>query len=163
MKKAATYSSHIPALLHVLGRTTGSVLELGAGYFSTPLLHWYCVPRGRMLVTLDNDEKYFQAVSSFASGTHTIKLVEDWDKIDEAGMMWSVVFIDHGPSERRAVDLMRFADRALYIVVHDTDGRNDKHYHLRDLWKEFKYLSSYTMHRPHTTVVSNFCEIGEIC
>jgi hypothetical protein len=39
--------------------------------------------------------------------------------VDEFSTEWAVVFIDHGPDERRVVDARRLASRAEFVVVHD--------------------------------------------
>lgn len=166
MKKAAHYSSHFPALLWALSHTAGDVLEMGGGLFSTPLLHYFCVPRGRQLVTVDNDQKWLENVCSFEHPLHRLVLTNNWDAADweqPVGKLWDVVFIDHAPREQRRVDLLRYADRARFIVIHDTNGRQDRHYHLMELWPQFKYAYHYGKFFPQTTIVSNFAPIVDIC
>jgi len=162
MKKYHHYSSHFPALLHVLSRTTGDVLELGTGLFSTPLLHYMCVPRGRKLVSVDNDPKWLDNVRGFECDLHELILTDDW-KLTQLERAWDVVFVDQAPASARRESVIQFSNLAKFIVVHDTNGRQDKHYHLREVWKSFKYLSYYGDVFPATTVVSNFEPIGEIC
>ena len=161
MKKAQHFSSHLPALIHTLAKTTGDVLELGTGLFSTPFLHYLCVPKKRLLVSVYNNQKYYESVLCFEHEYHKIIYTEDW-AIPDLVRQWSVVFIDHGPPEQRRVDLLRFADLATYIVVHDTNGRQDTHYHFSTAWQDFKYVYTYNKFFPATTIVSNSMEIGDV-
>ena len=52
--------SHLPILLRAMKATTGPVLELGAGIYSTPILHALCQIEGRKLVTYESDPEFFE-------------------------------------------------------------------------------------------------------
>lgn len=156
------FGSHIPVLLKCLSLTSGDVLELGTGIFSTPLLHWLCSPNRRRLFSYENDAKYLDLydLCSYEDEYHQIILVDDWDKIDLA-QPWDVAFIDHKPAERRRVDLLRLANYAKYIIVHDSGWREEKHYHYKDIFPVFKYRYDYTAYRPNTTVLSNLVDLSD--
>src|SRR3990172_1807611 len=100
MKFSVRYGSHLPLLMRVMEITTGPVLELGAGIFSTPVLHWLCTRDHRQLVSMDNDPRFFKWAGGFANQYHKLELVDDWDKAD-IERAWDVVLVDHSPSERR--------------------------------------------------------------
>lgn len=162
MKKYHHYSSHFPALMHAVSRTDGAVLELGAGLFSTPLLHYMCVPRGRRLVSVENNARWFDSVKGFECELHKLILTDDWNT-PEIQQNWDVVFVDQAPPLARRDSILRFAHLAKYIVIHDTNGRQDRHYHLREIWPLFKHVEYYGKVFPATTIVSNFEPIGKIC
>lgn len=131
--------------------TDGPVLEFGAGYASTPILHWLCWEKGRPLMTYESDPFWYEFARKFQSRYHRIRLVDDWDKLDNTKPV-SVVFIDH-LEDRRVKDIIRFKDVADYIVIHDTDDH--RHYGFDEAWSHFKYVYHWKGCSPWTTVVSN--------
>jgi hypothetical protein len=156
--------SHLPILIKVLRLTDGPVLELGTGLFSTPFLHWACYPN-RKLVSYENKEEFFntwnfddkrEAVNDYSY--HQRYLVTDWDKID-ISERWGVVLVDHNPGPRRRDEIKRVANNADYIVVHDTDDKNDWYYKYAEYFPLFKYRWDSKIY-PRTTVLSNFFEIS---
>lgn len=119
--------------MEVMNRTNGDVLELGAGVFSTPVLHWMCKKMQRRLMTIENDEKWFNFCRKpFQFGHnrplhHRFIFVKSWDDADKyINRKWDVVLIDHSPSERRIVEIRKLANLANYIVIHDSDPHKDK-------------------------------------
>jgi hypothetical protein len=54
VKHGDGYGTHVPLLAAVIsGAYVGPILELGTGYFSTPLLHQMCKATGQTLYSLD--------------------------------------------------------------------------------------------------------------
>ena len=167
-----TYSTHLPYLLEAVRRTTGPVLELGAGAGWTPALHEECVGK-RLLITVDSD---FDWLARAAEATHarrvdidvgSFMLVGDTAHhfeccVDPAATkwidiyLWAVVFVDHSPGETRGKAINRARDRAEYVVVHDTE---DLGYGIEELLSTFKYRKDFRRARPWTTVVSMTKEI----
>lgn len=156
MTPRKTYTTHISTLLVALQATNGKVIELGGGQSSTPLLHWVCKAADRKLVTYESDETYYQYERTFRSPMHSIRKVSDWDdvEIEPAG----VVFVDHLPPERRAIEAIRFKDVADLIVIHDTE-RDCSQYHTRRIWPHFKYQYTWKEGRPWTSIVSNKIDV----
>jgi hypothetical protein len=66
-----------------------------------------------------------------------------------------VVLVDHNPGPRRKEEVRRLAYNADYIVIHDTNGRNDWYYHFTEVFPLFKYRYDTKGVYPQTTVVSN--------
>jgi hypothetical protein len=81
---------------------------------------------------------------------------DDWASADFESKHWGVIFIDHSPHQRRGIELVRLKDHADFIVVHDTEPRQEKRYHVAEGLASFKYRSDDIRVVPHTTVVSNF-------
>jgi hypothetical protein len=70
-----SWGSHIPFLIDVFNNSVGSVLELGIGVFSTPLLHSLCIDNKRMLVSYENNPEFFNMHATFVNEFHQIKAV----------------------------------------------------------------------------------------
>jgi hypothetical protein len=117
-------------------RTSGSILELGVGWYSTPLLHEIAVAQDRWLVTADNQEAWFNQFKGLGHTTkqpngHLMVLVGSWLELFEMTVIhqssrpWGLVLVDQGqPIEReyavrKLVTMPQFRD-AVY-VLHDTE------------------------------------------
>jgi hypothetical protein len=159
LKLHKNWSTHNTVLIDVLENSTGDVLEVGSGPFSTPLLHWICKKMNRRLLTYENFKYYFDFAKTFTSKNHRIRFVEDWDKID-IKTRYGVVFLDHAPQERRGIDALRFKDVADYIVMHDTE--TDKCFKVEDIVKQFKYSYTWKECRPWTTILSNTKDLSNL-
>ena len=148
-------------LISTVNKTEGPVLEVGAGLFSTPLLHWICKYRNQKLMTLENNKEYYDFAKKFQSKLHKIKLIENLDNFP-INKHWGVVFIDHDmPYQRRGEDALRFKDSADYIVLHDTDL--EKQYGYDKIWSDFKYRHDWKDYSPGwTTVVSNLKSLSDL-
>lgn len=112
------YGSHLPALVTCVMATTGPVLELGMGYFSTPILHEICKAQGRRLVSTESDAGFAPVFADFAADFHALKVYPHELPDSLFSEPWSVVLIDHSFERRRAADGARFKD-AEFIVAHD--------------------------------------------
>jgi hypothetical protein len=154
---AKEVSTHNPMLIRTILISEGPVLEIGAGIYSTPLLHWLCKMMGRKLVTYENNPDYYQYAKRFISLGHHIRPIKNWDEMDFK-THWGVILMDHNPDPRRVIDVINFKNNADYIVIHDTD-REDK-YHMEKAWPHFKYRYTWKDCRPWTTVVSNFKDLS---
>lgn len=172
MKKISAHmhiggGSHLPILMRIMNITDGPVLELGMGLFSTPYLHWACYEQKRKLVSCENKNAFYNMFifddyreKDNGYDYHEMKFVIDWDKVNISGH-WSVVLVDHNPGPRRKVEVARLADSADYVVVHDTNGRNDWYYHFTEVFPLFKYRYD-TKFCPQTTVLSNFKDLTNL-
>jgi len=61
--------------------------------------------------------------------------------------------VDHRPGERRKHEIGRLSQSANLIVVHDTEEAG---YEYEPVLQSFKHRYDYKLHRPWTTIVSNF-------
>lgn len=156
------WSTHIPVLMRVVEISDGPVLELGAGVFSTPVLHWMCMVRQRRLITLEESELYFQWARQFRSNNHSIRHVADLEDFPYKDFFWSVVLVDHGDDKRRGRDAIRLKNNADYIVLHDTNPSCQSTFGYDEVWQEFKYRYDWYACSPYTSVVSNFRELDNI-
>jgi len=162
MKYWPHWSSHYPILIKVMQQTSGDVLELGIGMFSTPLLHWMCFDMGRNLVSYEHVRKYYDMHKHFHKSFHQVNFVEnnDWDAID-IDKPWSVAFVDHGHRRRRE-ETKRLVKNTQFVIIHDTQPEDDRLYGLANVYPRFKYRFNYTKEKPWTTVLSNFVNLSEV-
>lgn len=160
MKFNPHYCSHLPVLIKVLQITSGDVLELGTGVYSTPVIHWLCVPHQRHIYSFDNEPSYWNMTEKFRDEYHKIEVVDDWDKI-EIERPWNVVLVDHSPGIRRKVEIARLANYAEYMIVHDTDWRSEPAYQYKEIYPLFKYRYDYNFRKPHTSILSNFVDLKD--
>ena len=154
MKSRPMRGSHLPVLMRLLPMTTGPVLELGCGIYSTQYLHWACYTKQRRLVTCENNPAYFGYADQFASRSHEIRKVKEWSELD-LSEPWSVAFVDHAPDEARWQDIARLT-HAEYVVAHDAENRNERKYKFSTIHHLFKYRWKYSGAFPYTAVFSNF-------
>lgn len=152
------FGTHIPILCRVVDATTGPILELGTGGFSTALLDMMCWQSRRRVVSYDNDPVYHEDNLRYQSDYHDIRLVTHWDDavIDRA---WSVALIDHKPGGRRRTEIAHLRDWADYLICHDSEPGANRYYRYADIYPLFRYRFDYTRCRPHTVVLSNRCSL----
>ena len=150
----------MPVLINLVNRTEGDILELGSGIFSTPYLHWACYANKRKLVSYDNSPEFINLMQQYANDYHEVVSVTDYAdaKIEK---FWSIAFVDHDPAFRRGIDAGRLANYAQFVVLHDSDPRNDNDYHYPDIYPLYKYRWDFTEVVPHTTILSNFVNLDD--
>ncbi len=163
MKVSMRYSTFQPMLLEAMARTNGDVLELGAGIFSTPLLHWLCEKQKRNLLTIENDRGWFKFTRQYLTSDHHKFLhVRNWDDADKyINKNWDVVLVDHSPSERRIVEIKKLANLAKYLVVHDSAPWKERDYHYSQIYPLFKYRFDFNLADHPTVVLSNFYDLKD--
>jgi hypothetical protein len=150
-------------LLVAMERTQGGVLELGAGVFSTPVLHWLCEKQKRNLLTIENDRKWFNFTRQYLrTKYHKFIYVKSWDDAaPHINKEWDVVLVDHSPSGRRVHEIKLLANLAKYIVVHDSEPWKEKAYHYSQIYPLFKYRFDFDLADHATVVLSNFFPLDD--
>lgn len=151
------FGTHVPMLAASLALVPrGPVLELGSGWWSTLTLHAICAAQGyRRLVTADSNTEWLAKFSHLQTPWHVHEVVTDWathPAIEREP--WAVVFIDQWPPLMRGNALVRLAQRAQLIVMHDSETPEPCGY--EPAMSGFKYRYDHKAVMPHTTVVSNF-------
>lgn len=165
------FATHIPLLAACVASTTGHILELGLGEYSTPLLHAMALVgnfvhgegrRPRLLVSAEHDRAWFRRFTRFSHRYHELNVVEDWATWECLGpdWDWDVVLCDHGPAAARKVTLARVADTARLIVLHDTEKPAGEAYGCGDLIRAFRYKYSDGREASQTTVLSNVDDLA---
>ncbi|MGH2933081.1 MAG: hypothetical protein ACRDL2_01000 [Gaiellaceae bacterium] len=151
------WESHKPVLVGLLQQLRDPrVLELGMGYASTPVV----LALSRSSVSIETDEPWFARFSRFASERHEFVLLTDYTQwewcapyLDE---QWDVVFLDNAPYSTRQSNLVKLADKARFIVCHDTEecfkpAGSDYRWD----FSSFEHVWTFTRFDNYTTVVSN--------
>ncbi len=161
MNVSIRYSTHLPVLMEALKRTTGDVLELGPGVFSTPVLHWLCKEQNRNLLTIESNWNWHAFCSKYyRTPNHTFLRFKNWDDAKDAiSKPWDVALVDHSPSERRVVELALLADKAKYIVLHDAEPWRERYYHYSTIYPLFKYKYLFDEVAPNVAVLSNLVDV----
>jgi hypothetical protein len=155
-------ATHIPLLARVFDISEGDVLEIGTGYYSTLLLHWLSTISKRHVYSYENRTYWFTRNQQYESKYHHIVLCTDWKSADFDQRHWGMAFIDHSPGWRRPKEVARLADKADYLVIHDTEPDENDRYAFEKTWGLFKYRYDYTKLRPNTSVVSNFKDLSNV-
>lgn len=170
------WGSHLPVMMKVMAASDGSVLELGAGLYSTPFFYWLCKDQKREFTSIESDFEWWKLVWNlrdvelkpellhFIDELTMAIYISDWDNMNLADKFFDVVLIDHSPSRRRIKDIKALADKCNYMVVHDTQ-RNYKFCNYAEIYPLFKYRYDYKDENwdrkvPHTTVLSNFKDLS---
>ena len=156
------YATHLPCLIKAFSKTTGAILEIGMGVFSTPYLHYACTLAERKLVSYENYANWIQFFIDYGyeNEYHEIKLVEKYADA-QIEKPWDVVLIDQSPNSSRNEEIKRLANLAQYIVIHDSNGRHEKDYHYSEIYPLFKYKSVWDKDKRHATVLSNFNDLED--
>ena len=71
-KMTKDWSSHLPVLIKIMSITTGDVLEIGTGIYSTPFLHWACFGKKRNILSIENNDKYTTVILSDIINLHNL-------------------------------------------------------------------------------------------
>jgi len=157
--------SHLPVLMKLFPMTTGPILELGYGVYSTIYLHWACYVTKRRLVTYEDNPDFYRFALQFRSDYHEVYCISDWDAID-ISEPWSIAFIDHGAKApngrtfRRYIEISRLT-HAQYVVAHDAENSSARNYKYHRIYPLFKYKYKYGGASPHTVVLSNTHDLSE--
>jgi len=117
-KEQLMWGSHLPALMACIGATTGAVLEVGIGNFSTPVLHAICGAMNRTLISAEEDPLWLERFR-FMDMLDSHFFLSKYFLIDGERPI-SVAFIDHSPGGKSRADaFVKFLPISDYVIVHD--------------------------------------------
>lgn len=151
----ATYdpwSTHLPALAAAVSKYGKRVLEIGAGWYSTPLLY----AMSNHVLTLESDGLWASKFSGISNGHMVIvpNLVAAAKEL--TGGCWDVVFIDCEGNQYRRQCAELFINERCCIVAHDTQEA-----HWQEFLKKVKYLRHYDFMMPRTSHMSNVLDVTQ--
>lgn len=139
-----SYSTHQPLLIAAVASTGGSVIELGSGFYSTPLLQALCVSQRRKLWTFENNAEWMQKFLP-KDGSVTpqhFSILDSWNDLGRYGedLKCDVAFVDVDPASVRA-NLINVMKRwAKIIVAHDVETEQQHNYPgVEEALATFKY------------------------
>lgn len=148
------WGSHLPPLMACCAATSGPVLEVGMGDYSTPLLHSYCAAAGRLLISAETNLDWREKFRWCECPHHRLTDIKDYAELAIfSHQFFGVVFLDHSHGDRRAGDAMLFKDNSEYILIHDAQA-DDVMRPLNPLLQHFPYQKIYERYFPHTIVLS---------
>lgn len=142
--------SHLPVLAKLLQNTTGAVIELGAGFNSTPLLYWYCKSFDRYFISYENHKDWCDKMGDLTN------YIENWNNLDIESNYWDIAFIDCRPALERHRFAIKLRNNAKFVILHDSEPEIDKYYAYRRVYQYFKYKYNFTNVKPNTLILSNF-------
>jgi len=124
-------ASHQRLLIGACLRTTGPILELGVGWYSTPLLHEFADAAGRYVLTVDNNEQWLAEFRGLESAHHKLRLVGRWPELYELPAFLSLVvlpagtfgvcLVDQNQPIEREYAVRELLDKVEVFVLHDTE------------------------------------------
>ena len=117
--------THLPYLAKLLQRIDGPILEMGSGFFSTPLLYWHTVMHGQPFRSYESKKSWAETMG------HPVQFIQKWD---------------------HAIAVKDLAD---YVVLHDTEDKHESTYRYSEVWPHFRNRIDFTDILPHTTILSN--------
>jgi len=160
MNVSLAYGTHLPCLIKAFEKTTGDILELGTGLFSTPYLRYMCMLKGRKLVSYENFKEWYNFIVKYYSNNdnHEINFIDEY-KNAPVDRDWDVVLVDQTPDSSRSEEIIRLKDKAKYIVIHDANPSNDKVTHYSKIYPLFKYRTDWTGDNNRATVLSNLVDL----
>lgn len=160
MNVSLKYGTHLPCLIQAFSKTTGDVLELGMGVFSTPYLHYACILAKRNLVSYENFKEWYDFMKTYENEYHKVNLVEKYSDAP-VDKLWDIVLIDQTPDYSRSEEAMRLKDLAKYIIIHDSNPSNYKVTHYDKLYQHFKYKTDWHGDKNRATVLSNLVDLED--
>lgn len=166
------YATHVPVLQYFLARTTRPTLELGAGWYSTPLFLNHAGDNLDHHVTLESNKNWLNDIVSVyphpAVQAADPQYAGNWPRPSKSlGPFWGLIFVDNGPTwKHRASSLQRLLEEDFeadsswpdYLIVHDAESKHIRGICLR-LAKKFGNAAEYMTARedtPTTMVMSRF-------
>lgn len=162
MNISLSYGTHLPCLIKALEKTSGDILELGTGVFSTPFLRYWAMLYNRQLFSIENYKEWYDFMLKYweSNKNHHIFFIDNYSKtkIDHP---WDVVLIDQTPDSSRSKEAIRLKDFAKYIILHDSNPSNDKITYYSKVYPFFKYKTVWMHDKNSATVVSNLVNLQD--
>lgn len=143
-RSSDTYGTHQPVLYEIASKTTGPIVEFGCGHGSTDILHDICKKTNRTLISIDDNlewlnifrkkylndgylednsgwHKFFFVPGNINNSdpSHWIHFLDNCELLKS--IQFDLCFIDQSPGLARTITLLRFKDKARYIILHDCD------------------------------------------
>lgn len=163
------YSTHQPCILWALDNSSGDLLELGVGDFSTRILHENA--KGKKIVSVDDDGKWIERFSDICNEFHEFVLLdqaeEKWFEFIRkmTKRKWGVVFVDQGTGEHiwrptRIAAIKELSECSDFVVAHDSDLLPEAK-HLGIPFFEYIPINKASEHRngPPTLILSKKREL----
>jgi len=152
--------THLIPLFLAIMNSSGCVVELGMGNWSTKYLHRLADHLKFNLISIENDRKWAGQFRRFVCDFHIIYTLDKWSELDrlKPSEHVGVVLVDQRPAAARNPSIRLFADADI-LVVHDSEH---PHYNYDKTFGLFKYRTDYNLVTPTTTLLSNVIDVSQI-
>jgi hypothetical protein len=159
------YSTHQEALRWSLNKLGSDIIayEVGAGYYSTQLLHEAV---SKSLTTIESDLDWCRKFMHFQNKTHGFIYIspENWTRdIPGLDQTADLVFIDSYDGPSRMVAANHFRDTAKIIIIHDQENvflnRAACYENQYETVMGFKYIKQFPVEGIITAVLSNVVDL----
>jgi hypothetical protein len=171
-------ASHQRVLLGSILRTSGPILELGVGWYSTPLLHEIATTLRRPVLTVDNNKDWFTQFEGLENAYHQFKLVGWWGELwpwlprylNEVDPLlgkvregvsnndFAVALIDQNQPCEREYSIRQLLGKVQVFVMHDTE--EGPAYGYNRMLPAFAHQWTDKCQRAWTTVASNVYDVS---
>ena len=127
------YSTHQRLLVRGLMETTGPVLELGCGHYSTPIVQEICRSQNREMTSLDNHPAWVRQFDA-----KTVR----WDRFTP-DCSYGLVMVDHAdpPHHQRWKQILKLLPWCDTFVAHDTEDPLYGYHELRNMFHATQGIS----------------------
>lgn len=163
-----SYATHQEALRWSLDKLGSNIVayEIGAGYYSTQLLHDGITGR---LTTVESDLDWCKKFMYMQSKSHCFIYIspENWER-DIPGLDTSadLVFIDSYDGPSRMTACKHFKDTAKVIIIHDQENvfncPGNCYEGQYELVTSFKYIKQFSCQGIITAALSNVLDLNSL-
>lgn len=150
--------SHQRCLVAAAMRTQGLMVELGVGWYSTPILHEIATAQQRRLITFDNNNDWLSQFRGLSNEWHQLHLLGWWGDMP-LEERYGMVFVDQGQPIEREYSIRRMIDRTDVFVMHDTE--EGFAYGYERTLPMFKYVYTDKSQIAWTSIASNTVDVTD--
>lgn len=115
--------THQKVLIHLINKLDKPILELGAGDYSTPLIHRAAKKRKLDVLTIDSYQEWADRFDHLKTDSHQIVCLDrinTYEFYKKDHTEWGLVFVDNYSWDMRVLAVYNYKDTADYVVLHDT-------------------------------------------
>jgi len=98
----------------------------------------------------------------YSNEYHRIELIDNYEESPLIDKEWDVVLVDQSPDLSRKETVKKLANKAKYIIVHDSNPRYDRGYRYSEIYPLFKYKKVWDKDDRQATVLSNFYDLEDL-
>ena len=159
------YSTHLVPTLTAAIQTgllwpKSSILELGCGHYSTPLLASIAKTQGRNFQFITSDENW---AKQFQSDPNRLQIIDfsHWPEYSFEGE-WGMVLVDHEELvSNRFAQLFKLNEKAKVVVFHDSNRIDEQNISWGLIHMLYQHVYFYDRYYPRTAILSNFVDPSE--
>jgi len=155
MNYEPTSHSHLPLAIVAVAATKGTILELGLGWGSTPVMATMARVMNRQHLAFEDAPDWIAAMQGIVRDPIRLVAVNKWKELEfqRCGM----ALVDHSCANQRPDSVRSLFGVADIVVAHDT-GPSAEHeavYQWGDCFSQFKFVVIDHRWEPWTTAVTN--------